>query len=68
MTVGITNHDKYSLVREGVPLEHDRVNTMSSRKSDSGMGTLTLGRSKEKKMEMLRKQLHTDEDRTCFAI
>ncbi|KRZ04679.1 Talin-1 [Trichinella zimbabwensis] len=58
--IGITNHDEYSLVRD-LPQETEKVNTL--KKDDiNKLGTLTLGRSKEKKMEQLRKQLHTDEE------
>lgn len=57
--IGIANYDEYSLVRESVPLE---INTGTLPRKDEKLGTLTLGRSKEKKMEMLRKQLHTDEE------
>lgn len=41
-----------------------RATSMSTltRKEDKGFGTLTLGRSKEKKMELLRQKLHTDEE------
>ncbi|KHJ45469.1 I/LWEQ domain protein [Trichuris suis] len=56
--IGITNHDEYSLVREMV-VENDRMNTVK-REEANKLGTLT--RSKEKKMEQLRKQLHTDEE------
>uniref|UniRef100_A0A5S6Q7X7 FERM domain-containing protein n=1 Tax=Trichuris muris TaxID=70415 RepID=A0A5S6Q7X7_TRIMR len=56
--IGITNHDEYSLVRE-VVIENDRISTVK-REDVNKLGTLT--RSKEKKMEQLRKQLHTDEE------
>ncbi|VDP00643.1 unnamed protein product, partial [Soboliphyme baturini] len=59
--IGITNHDEYSLVRE-LPPEEEKVNTLRKDDSMSKLGTLTLSRSKEKKMELLRKQLHTDEE------
>ena len=54
MTVGITNHDEYSLVRD-MP-------------DDEKMKTLTIKRDKsiakdQKKLDEMKKKLHTDDDR-----
>lgn len=53
-SLGITNHDEYSLVRE-----------LMEEKKDEGTGTLrkdkTLLRD-EKKMEKLKQKLHTDDE------
>jgi hypothetical protein len=38
------------------------LNRKDNADGKSGFGTLTLGRSKEKKMELLRAKLHTDEE------
>lgn len=60
--IGITNHEEYSLVRD-VPVERERESSTLRREDSKGVvGTLTLGRNKEKKMEALRKALHTDEE------
>lgn len=54
LSLGITNHDEYSLVRE-----------LMEEKKDEGTGTLrkdkTLLRD-EKKMEKLKQKLHTDDE------
>ena len=54
VTVGITNHDEYSLVRD-MP-------------DDEKMKTLTIKRDKsiakdQKKLDEMKKKLHTDDDR-----
>ncbi|GAA29942.2 talin [Clonorchis sinensis] len=54
-SMGIYNHDEYSLVRERD--ETDRNQTL--RKSTTGVGT--LGRDQDK-MEKLKRKLHTDDD------
>jgi talin len=60
--IGITNHEEYSMVRD-IPMEKEEGRGTLKKEEKGGLvGTLTLGRSKEKKMEHLRKQLHTDEE------
>lgn len=60
LSVGITNHDEYSLVREN--LEEEAENKPN-------FGTLTLRRKKEEKeprdqkMEQLKKKIKTDDER-----
>ncbi|TGZ65701.1 hypothetical protein CRM22_005745 [Opisthorchis felineus] len=54
-SMGIYNHDEYSLVRERD--ETDRSQTL--RKGTTGVGT--LGRDQDK-MEKLKRKLHTDDD------
>uniref|UniRef100_A0A914UKX2 Talin 1 n=1 Tax=Plectus sambesii TaxID=2011161 RepID=A0A914UKX2_9BILA len=63
--IGITNYEEYSMVRELSIKETDpyrSTGTLPKKEEKSGFGTLTLGRSKEKKMEQLRAKLHTDEE------
>ena len=64
--IGITNHDEYSMTREIAVSADSRTHSVSTLNRKDGeksaFGTLTLGRSKEKKMEALRAKLHTDEE------
>lgn len=70
IAVGITNYEEYSMVRELSIKETDpyrSTSTLPKKEEKSGFGTLTLGRSKEKKMEQLRAKLHTDEERRSIC-
>ena len=50
----ITNHDEYSLIRELTDEEREK--------------TLTLRRRDQKKMDEMKKKLHTDERKCCDVI
>ena len=59
VSAGISNHEEYSLVREMTDDEKEK--------------TLTLRRDKsiakdQKKLEEMRKKLHTDDERTFVSV
>ena len=59
VSAGISNHEEYSLVREMTDDEKEK--------------TLTLRRDKsiakdQKKLEEMRKKLHTDDERTSVSV
>ena len=64
MSIGITNHDEYSLVRE---------NQEEEAENKPNFGTLTLRRKKEgekerdQKMEQLKKKIKTDDEREWIS-
>ncbi|KAI8493573.1 Talin-1 [Branchiostoma belcheri] len=58
--IGITNHDEYSLVREGEKIR-EAAEPPTPVKKVGGISDRTLMRD-EKKMEALKKKLHTDDE------
>lgn len=56
---GISNHDEYSLVRD-LP-EEEKEKTLTLKRADKD-------KTRDyKKMDEMRKKLHTDDDRSCFS-